>query len=109
MVSYFASRKIETISIVQYLVLTSTLCLIASTENTHRWGELSLYSWSPVLQAWVQLLHYKQLTTLFLFLVKYSLVKLETSCTVILPPSVMWLRSAVKLKFREAVRSPTCG
>ena len=30
-------------------------------------GEVSLWSWSPVLQAWIQLLHYIQIRTYFLF------------------------------------------
>ena len=42
-------------------------------------GEVSLYGWSPVLQVWVQLLHYIQITTYFLALIRSSLVKLETS------------------------------
>ena len=29
-------------------------------------GEVYLYSWSPLLQVWIQLLHYTQKTTLFL-------------------------------------------
>ena len=44
-------------------------------ENTHCffWGgeEDALYSWSPVLQIWIQLLHYIPITT-------STLVKLET-------------------------------
>ena len=46
----------------------------------------SIGPWSPVLQVWIQLLLYIQKTTFFASLVKSSLVKLETSCTVILPP-----------------------
>ena len=49
-------------------------------------GEVSLFSWSPVLQDQIQLLFYIKLTTCFLFFVKSSLVKQETSCIAILPP-----------------------
>ena len=45
-------------------------------------GEVSLYGRSPVLQVYIQLLHYIQITY------KSSLVKLETSCAVILPPTM---------------------
>ena len=39
-----------------------------------------LFGWSPVIQVWIQLLHYIQITTnIFFFLVQSSLVKLETS------------------------------
>ena len=53
-------------------------------ENTHHWGE---YGLSPVLQAWIRLLLYIQ-NHIFSLLVKSSLFKLETSCTVILLPMV---------------------
>ena len=43
------------------------------------------YGWSPVLQAWSQLLHYIQRITYFSS-IKSSLVKLETNCAIILPP-----------------------
>ena len=39
-------------------------------------------------QVRIQLFHYIQITTLFSFLIKSSLVKLEISHTVILPPTV---------------------
>ena len=58
-----------------------------------RFGEVSLYSWSQVLQVLIQLLHYIQVIFFFPFLVKYSIVKLETSHTRwILPPnvSILW-------------------
>ena len=62
-------------------------------ENTHRLGEVSLYGWSPVLQVWIQLRHYKQIpNNMFSPLVKSSLMKLESSCTVIFPPMVSVLR-----------------
>ena len=37
------------------------------SENTHRWGEESLYGWYPVLQIWIQLIYDKHKTTYFLF------------------------------------------
>ena len=58
-------------------------------------GKVSLNGWSPVLQVWIQLLHYIRKTgDIFSLLVKSSLVKLETSCTVTLPTmvSVLWCK-----------------
>ena len=52
--------------------------LVPCTRERSHLGEVSLYSWSPVLQVWIQLLNSS--------LVKSSLVKLETSCTAILLP-----------------------
>ena len=46
-------------------------------------GEGSLHGWSPVIQVWIQLL-----LNIFSLLVKSSLVKLETSRTLILPLTV---------------------
>ena len=46
-------------------------------------GEGSLHGWSPVIQVLIQLLH-----NIFSLLVKSSLVKLETSRTLILPITV---------------------
>ena len=48
-------------------------------------GDLSPYDLSPVLQVWIKLLHYTQINNFFSSLVKSNLVKLEYSCTVILP------------------------
>ena len=44
-------------------------------------GEVLLYGWSPVLHVWILLLHYIQLIKYVLF------VKLESSRTVMLPPT----------------------
>ena len=51
-----------------------------------------LSGWFPVLQVWIQLLHYIQKNNIVSSLVKSSLVKLETSCAVIFPPtvSILW-------------------
>ena len=60
-----------------------------NAENTHCWGEVSLSDWSPVVQVWINLLQYIQITSFFL--VKSSLVKLETSHKVIFPTMVIVL------------------
>ena len=59
--------------------------LFGSTIENSLLGEVSLYNWSPVLQAWIQLLlHHIQIIAYFLLLVKSNLVKIDSSCTVIL-------------------------
>ena len=73
--------------------LTRSTLKIQSFSTEHSpMGEASQYNWSPVLQVWIQLLHYKQKTAIFL--VKSSLVKLEASRIVILLPtvSVLWFQ-----------------
>ena len=68
-------------------------CTTDSSAREHSpLGEVSLYGWSPVLQVWIQLLRYTQITTYF-FLIISNLIQMDTSCTVILPPtvSVLWL------------------
>ena len=55
-------------------------------ENTQK--EVSLYGWLIFLQVWIQLIHYTHTKHIFSLLVKSSLFKLETSCTVILPQIV---------------------
>ena len=66
---------------------TSWLYLLNQTvyPRVREQSQLGTYHWSPVLQAWTELLHYIRITT-FSFLVKSNLVKLETSRTLILPP-----------------------
>ena len=57
-------------------------------------GEVSLNSWSPVWLVWIQQFQYIQITTYFLVhMVRSNPVKLETSHTVILPPTVSVLLS----------------
>ena len=68
----------------------STLTVTPLREHSPL-GKVSLYGWSLVLQVCTELLHYILIATYFLLL-KSNLVRLETSCTVILPPtvSVLW-------------------
>ena len=61
-------------------------------ENTHHSEKYHCtYGWSPVLRVYITFKN-----NIFSLLVKSSLVKLETSCTVILFPTVSVLFSASK-------------
>ena len=57
-------------------------------ENSPQGKDHCRYSWSPVLRVWAQLIHYLQINHFFLFVKSILVVILETSRTVILPPTV---------------------
>ena len=66
------------VNITLELKFTIVKCFIKlTTENNHLGGgegEVPLKGWSPVLQVWIQLLHYIQITTYFLFWSNIALI-----------------------------------
>ena len=63
--------------------------VVKTNQRTLVFGEVSLYGWSPVLHVCIPLVHYLHTkNNLFTLSVKSRLVKLETSRTVILRPTV---------------------
>ena len=71
-------------------------------ENTHSWGEeVSLYGWCPVLQVWIEQIHYVKITTYFIFWP--NPVKLETRYLFnkVCEGVCVWVRESTHVRNKE--------